>query len=54
MDDEEAIKTFYENIVTTTGENANLYQAKLMVAAESIYLSFLNITKFKTKICFKF
>ena len=42
MDDAEAIKTFFENIATTSQsqENANLYQAKLMVAAESICLSF--------------
>ena len=40
MDDAEAIKNFYENIATTAAENANLYQAKLMVAAESICLSF--------------
>jgi hypothetical protein len=37
MEDPEAIKTFYENIWTTTEENANLYQAKLVVAAESTY-----------------
>ena len=49
MDDEEAIKTFYENIVTTTGENANLYQAKLMVAAESICLSYKILQSSKLK-----
>ena len=34
MDDAEAIKAFYENMWATTEEN--LYQAKLIVAAESI------------------
>ena len=40
MDDAETIKTFFENIAITTEENKNLHQAKLMVAAESICLSF--------------
>ena len=44
MDDAEAIKTFYEYLWATTEEN--LYQAKLIVAAESTYMPFIqNITK---------
>ena len=47
MDDAEAIKTFYENLWTTTEEN--LYQAKLIIAAESICLSFKILQRSKLK-----
>ena len=49
MDDEETIKTFFDNIATTTEENENLHQAKLMVATESICLSFKILQSSKLK-----
>ena len=47
MDDAEAIKAFYENLWATTEEN--LYQAKLIIAAESICLSFKILQSSKLK-----
>ena len=47
MDDAEAIKAFYENLWTTKEEN--LYQAKLIIAAESICLSFKVLQSSKLK-----
>ena len=47
MDDAETIKTFYENLSNTKEEN--LYQAKLMVAAESICLLFKILQSSKLK-----